>query len=354
MFVYVGAYTEPPQGKAEGIVVYRFDADAGVLHPAQTVPDVANPSFLALDPPRRHLYAVNEVADGHLSAFARDPQTGALTALNRQPSHGAAPCNISLDAAGRYALVANYAGGTLAVLPIAGDGRLEPATSVVRHEGSSINRGRQEGPHPHMVAPTPDDHFVLATDLGTDQIFTYRLDAATGQLAPNARGSATVTAEAGSGPRHFAFAPNGRTVYVVNEIASTLTVYAYDGERGSLHPRQTVSTLPDGFAGKNTGAHVAVAPDGRFVYGSNRGHDSIAVWAVDVASGDLTLVGHEPTRGRSPRHFALDPTGAWLLAANQESDTVVAFRRDADSGLLAATGQVTRTPSPVAILFALA
>jgi 6-phosphogluconolactonase len=318
----------------------------------QTVTGVPNPSFLALDAGQDHLYAVNELDEGGVSAFARDPRTGELRALNRQASHGAAPCYVGLDSSGRFALVANYYGGTVTVLPIAEDGSLDPASSVIRHEGTSVNPSRQDRPHPHMMAPTPDGRYVLATDLGTDQILIYRLDTATGHLVPNESGPAFAATEPGAGPRHFAFAPNGRTVYVINELASTLTVFSYDADRGELRSRQTVSTLPDGFAGESWCAHVAVSPDGRFVYGSNRGHDSITIWAVDDTSGEVTLVGHEPTRGKIPRNFAIDPTGAWLLAANQESDTVVTFRRDPSSGTLAATGEVTPIPSPVAIVFA--
>jgi 6-phosphogluconolactonase len=202
-----------------------------------------------------------------------------------------------------------------------------------------------------MIAPTPDGRFVLATDLGTDEIMVYRLDDQTGRLVPNDRGPARVHAAPGAGPRHFAFAPNGRTLYVINELASTLAVYDYDGERGEIRHRQTVSALPAGFGGRNTGAHVAVSPDGGFVYASNRGHDSIAIWAVDQGSGAVALVGHEPTRGGDPRHFAIDPTGSWLLVGNQHSGTIVTFRRDPASGTLAATDRVTRTPSPVAIVF---
>jgi 6-phosphogluconolactonase len=352
VFVYVGAYTEPSMGHAEGISVFRFDPEAGELSLLQTVSGIASPSFLTIEPKGKYLYSVNERTQGGVTAFARDPVTGELSELNRQPSHGAAPCYVSLDASGRFVLVANYAGDTLTVLPIAGDGRLEHASCIVRHHGSSVNQERQEQPHPHMVAPTPDGRFVLATDLGKDQILTYELDTATGELVPNRRGPQFVSAEPGSGPRHFAFAPNGRTVYVINELASSLTVDDYDNDSGELRPRQTVSSLPAGFAGENTCAHVAVSMDGRFVYGSNRGHDSIAIWSVDPATGEVGLLGHEPTRGRTPRNFAIDPTGAWLLAANQDSDTIVTFRRDSESGNLAATDHVTDTPSPVAILFA--
>jgi 6-phosphogluconolactonase len=351
VFVYVGTFTEPPHGTAEGIYVYRFDADSGALSHAQTVSGVASPAFLTLGSDQRFLYAVNEVADGAVTAFARDQRTGELRALNSQSAHGASPCYISLDASGRYALVANYNGETVTVLPIAGDGRLEPATSVVRHQGSSVNPRRQERPHPHMIAPAPGGGLVLATDLGTDRVMIYRLDATSGLLEPNQPGPAFARTEPGAGPRHFAFAPNGRTLYVINELASTLTVFDYDGESGALQARQTVSTLPDDFEGASWCAHVALAPDGRFVYGSNRGHDSITIWAIDEDSGEVTLVGHESTRGKTPRNFAIDPTGSWFLAANQDTHTVVTFRRDPVSGRLEATGQVAEIPSPVALVF---
>jgi 6-phosphogluconolactonase len=352
VFVYVGTFTEPPHGTAEGIYVYRFDAKTGALSHVQTVAGIANPAFLVLDSEQRHLYAVNELPDGEVTAFARDPRTGELRALNSQSAHGASPCYISLDASERYALVANYNGETVTVLPIAEDGRLGAATSVVRHQGSSVDPRRQDRPHPHMIAPVPGGRFVLATDLGTDRVMIYRLDTTTGRLEPNQSGPAFAEAEPGSGPRHFAFAPNGRTLYVINELASTLTVFDGDDETGSLQARQTVSTLPDDFDGESWCAHVAVAPDGRFVYGSNRGHDSITIWAIDEASGEVTPVGHEPTRGKTPRNFALDPTGSWLLAANQDTHTVVTFRRDPVTGRLEATGQIAEIPSPVALVFA--
>jgi 6-phosphogluconolactonase len=354
MFVYVGTFTERPFGRAEGIYVCRFDPETGALELVQTVSGVPDPAYLALSADQRYLYAANHLDEGAVSAFARDPRSGELRFLNRQLAHGAAPCYVSLDPSGRYALVANYNGGTVAALPIAADGSLEPATSVVRHEGSSVNPRRQEGPHPHMIAPTPDGRFILATDLGADRIVVYQLETATGRLLPNERGAAFAAANPGAGPRHFAFSPNGRTLYVINELDSTLTVFDYDVGRGEFRARQTVSSLPDGFTGENWCAHVAVAPDGRFVYGSNRGHDSIAIWRVDEATGEVTPVGHESTRGQTPRNFALDPTGSWLLAANQDSDTIVTFQRDRETGALAATAAAVQIPSPVAIVFATA
>jgi len=353
MFVYVGAYTEPPLGSADGIAVFRFDSETGALHPVQTLPEVVNPSWLTLDGREQILFAVNEEDEGRVSAFTRDATTGTLRQLNDQLAHGAAACYVSLDSSGRYVLVANYSGGTIAVLPVAADGRLDAATCVIHHQGSSI-RPEQEGPHPHMIRPSPDGRFVLVTDLGTDQVLVYQLDTSTGQLTPNEQGMAVVSEHLGAGPRHFAFAPSGRTVYVINELDSTVTVHDYTPERGELQARQVVSTLPEGVDGPaigNSCAHIAVSPDGRFVYGSNRGHDSIAIWEVADGNGELRPVGHESTRGKTPRNFSLDPTGTWLLVANQESDTIVPFRRDADSGRLTATGPVTQTLSPVAVLF---
>jgi 6-phosphogluconolactonase len=350
MFVYVGAYTESPAGSADGISVYRFDPQTGALSVIQVAPGSPNPSFVALSPDRRHLYVVSELDVGGVRSFVRNPVTGELSALNHQPSHGSSPCYISVDPTGRYALVANYGDGVVTALPIAADGHVQPATSVVQQEGSSVVAGRQDGPHAHMIRVTPDGRYVLATDLGADRIFVYRLDLESGLLESNDAGPASAASSPGTGPRHFAFAPDGRSLYAINELASSLTAWAWDAEWGSLSQIETVSMLPEGFAGDNSGAEVVVSPDGRFVYASNRGHDSIAIFA---AGGDgLTLVGHEPTQGKSPRGFNLDPTGSWLLVANQRSDSIVIFRRDTDTGLLSATDQVVHSPTPVAIVFA--
>lgn len=347
MFVYVGSYTEAPLGFGEGIAVFRFDPESGALAPVQTVTGVQNPSFLAINAAGTGLFAVNEVERGEVSAFLRDPATGQLTALNRQLTHGSSPCFISLALNGKFALVANYGGANVTVLQIARVGRLDPAKSVAEHKGSSISPSRQAGPHPHMIAPTPDGQYVLATDLGTDEIVVYTLDEFSGEL----QRADAVAAEPGSGPRHFAFSPDGRTLYVINELNSTLTAYDYNAIVGRFTARQTVPALPAGWIGASTCAHVAVSPDGRFVYGSNRGHDSIVIWAVDGASGELSVVGHEPTLGKEPRNFCLDPSGAWLLVANQHTGSIVSFRRDAETGRLTASGQVANVPTPVCVVF---
>ena len=350
-FVYVGTFTGP--GWAEGISVFRMDPAAGALAHEQTVAGVENPSFLALHPTQRFLYAVSEMSDaerrsgGSVVAFAIDLATGHLTILNRQPSGGAGPCHVSVDPAGRYALVANYGSGHVAALPIQHDGRLGAPTDVVEHTGRGPIPRRQEGPHAHFIATAPAGTFVLATDLGIDRVMVYRLDAAAGKLVPNDLPFAQE--RSGAGPRHLAFHPSARFVYVLNEIDSTLSAFAYDAARGALRIVQTASTLPADFTGPNSTAQVVVHPTGRFAYASNRGHDSIVIFAIDQDTGRLTYVGHEPTRGRTPRNFNVDPTGTFLLAANQNSNTIVTFRIDHQTGRLAAAGPVAETPAPVCI-----
>jgi 6-phosphogluconolactonase len=355
MFVYVGTYTDQPLGRAEGIGIFRFDPESGALSPVDTLAGVSNPSFLALAGDgetlyagERFLYAVNERRDGMVSAFTRDAGSGALTYLNSQSSAGADPCFVSVDASGRFVLTANYSSGTVAVFPISDDGSLEPASSVVQHEGSSVNEKRQAGPHAHMIAPAPEGRFILASDLGTDHVEVYELNGASGTLL----NVGSIALAPGAGPRHFAFGRDGSTLYVLNELDSTLSVFDWNGESGQATHRQTAPTLPNDFDGESTCAHVVVSPDGRFVYGSNRGHDSIAIWSVDAASGEISLVGHESTRGKEPRNFAIDPSGRWLLAANQHSDTIVTFERDMERGTLKPTRSEISTPTPVCIVFA--
>jgi 6-phosphogluconolactonase len=348
--VYVGTYTD---GESRGI--YRFAVDP--VSGEATTPALAaasdSPSFLALHPGGRFVYAVNETDDfggestGAVSAFAIDPASGDLRLLNQEPSMGAHPCHILLDAAGRHVLVANYTGGNVSVLPLAANGRLEAPSAVRAHEGSGPDSRRQERPHAHGLALSPDQRFALVADLGADRVFVHRFDAAAGTLEPSAPPSAA--AEPGSGPRHVVFHPSGSHVYAINEILSTVTVFRYEVS-GTLEPVQTITTLPLGFEGRNSTAELAISPDGRFLYGSNRGHDSLAVFTIDGDSGRLATVGHVSTGGRNPRHFAMDATGRLLLAANQGSDTITVFRVDPDTGLPAAVGEPVRVPKPVCLL----
>ena len=348
--LYVGIYTS---SKSEGIYVYRMDLATGGLRHFDTVKGIVNPSFLAIDPRRRHLYAVNEVGDfrgkpeGAVSAFSIDQQTGGLTVLNQQSSLGSAPCHLTVDKRGKHVLVANYEGGNLAVLPVRPDGSLGAATERVQHQGASVDPQRQQGPHAHCIVLDRANRYAFAVDLGIDKIMIYGFDAARGKLTRNQ--APPVSAKPGAGPRHFTFHPNGRFAYVINELDSTITAFAYQSARGALRPVQTVPTLPGGFSGASTCAEVLVSPSGKYLYGSNRGHDSIVVFAIDGRTGRLRYVQHEPTRGKTPRNFTIDPTGAYLLAANQDSDTIQVFRIDPESGELTATGRVAEAPSPVCL-----
>ncbi|HQE91658.1 MAG TPA: lactonase family protein [Anaerolineae bacterium] len=351
-FVYVGTYTHGSASK--GIYIYRLDRTSGALMPVGVAGAAVNPSFLAVDPQRRYLYAVNETmtfagqAGGGLSAFAIDPQTGALTSLNSRCTHGGAPCHVSVDQTGRFVYVANYMGGNVAVFPVREDGGLEPASDVVQHSGSGVDPRRQEGPHAHSINLDPTNRYAFVADLGIDKVMTYQLDLDHGKLLPHIVPWTAVAA--GAGPRHLAFHPNGKYAYLITEMGSTMMVLAYDAASGTLTPLQTVPALPDDFDGSSTAADIHVAPSGKFLYGSNRGHDSIVIYAIDGATGLLTYVGHTPTQGKTPRNFAMDPTGTYLFAANQDSDTIVAFRVDVETGHLMPTGHVTQVPKPVCVL----
>jgi 6-phosphogluconolactonase len=350
--VYVGTYTG---GESKGIYAWRFDAGLGVATPLGLVAEAANPSFLAADPTNRYLYAASEISsrggkrEGAVSAFAIDSATGKLALLNQVSSRGAGPAFVTVDRAGGNLLVANYGGGSVAVCPIHSDGRLGEATAFVQHTGSSINPQRQREPHAHSINVSPDNRFAIVADLGLDKLLVYRFDAAKGALTPNDPPFAAV--KPGSGPRHFTFHPSGRFAYVINELASTVTAFSYDAARGAFTELQTISTLPKDFAGNSTTAEVQVDPAGRFLYGSNRGHDSIAVFAIDPSKGALTPVEHVPTQGKTPRNFRIDPTGSYLFAANQDSGSVVIFRIDARTGRLAPTGKVLAVASPVCVKF---
>lgn len=349
MQLYIGTYTRPPVGRAQGIYLADFDPETGTIRNALVAADVENPTWITLDPSKRYLVAVNEHENGRVTSFARSLDTGELATINIQLTRGDGPCYVSIHPSGHYAFVANYGSGNLAVLPMNDDGSLEPTSDVIRHEGRGSHEARQEGPHTHMIAPSPGGTLVLATDLGLDQLDLRRLDPETGRLNPVDNG--TVKLHPGAGPRHFAFSPDGRTAYVINELDSTLSVFDFDEEAATMTHRQTVPALPADFQGQSTTAQVVVSPDGRFVYGSNRGHDSVAIWAV-AEDGSLSLTGHVLTGGKTPRNIALDPSGRWLLAANQDSDTIFVFRRDAGTGGLEQAGDPFSVPSPVCLAFA--
>jgi 6-phosphogluconolactonase len=346
VLVYVGTYTN--RG-SEGVYVYRLDSSTGGLKLVGKSPRLNNPSFVALDPKGRCVYAVRESGGpgGAIIALARNPATGELTILNEQPSGGQGPCYVTVDREGKSVLAANYNSGSVALLPVAEDGRLQPASSVIQHEGSSVNPARQKGPHAHSIVLDPANRFAFVPDLGMDKIMIYRLDRAHGKLLLH--DPPFVKCEPGSGPRHFTFHPDGQHAYVIEELSCTVTVFAYDAEAGTLKPLQKISTLPQDFKGTSTCAEVQVHPSGRFLYGSNRGHDSIAVFAIDARTGELRPLGHTPTQGRNPRNFAIDPSGTFLLAANQDGNNIVSFRINQETGELTPTGQVCQVSMPVCI-----
>jgi 6-phosphogluconolactonase len=353
VLVYIGTYTT---GKSKGIYTSRLDAAAGTLSTPQLAGESSNPSFLAVHPTRAFLYSVNEIGNfegktsGAVSAFGVDRDSGALTPLNQQSSVGGGPAHLVVDAAGKNVLVANYGGGSVAVLPIGEDGRLKPSSAFVQHTGSSINPERQKQPHAHSINLDPSNRAAYVADLGLDKVLIYRYDGTKGSLVVNDPPFAAV--KPGAGPRHLAFHPSGRFAYVINELHMTVTVFARDPASGGLTELQTISTLPAGqdvVKGYST-AEVQVHPSGKFLYGSNRGHDSITVFAIDEA-GKLTYLQTEPTQGSTPRGFGIDPSGAYLLAANQRSDSVVVFRIDPKTGRLTATGSRIEVGSPVCVKF---
>jgi 6-phosphogluconolactonase len=354
MRVYIGTYTG---GKSEGIYQMRLDMKSGKLSDPTLAAKVTNPSFLAIDPAGKHLYAVNEVPQfkeqntGAVASFAIDAKTGGLTLLNQQSSKGAGPCHVAVDHAGKDVLVANYGAGNVAVLPIGKDGSLGEATGFNQHEGSSVDPARQKEPHAHSINVDPANRFVLSADLGLDKLLVYRFDADKGTIAPNDPPFGMV--KPGSGPRHFAFDPSGKHVYVISEMGLTVTAFDYDAQRGALKSFQVISTLPAGVTdtkGMST-AEIEAHRSGKFLYGSNRGHDTIVIYTIDPKTGKLTYVGNESTQGKTPRNFAIDPTGTYLLAANQDSSTVVVFRIDQKTGKLTPTGQKVEVPKPVCVTF---
>jgi 6-phosphogluconolactonase len=354
MLVYFGTYTNDA---SKGIYVSRLDLASGALTAPELAVETTSPSFLALHPSRRYLYAANEVRTfegqetGAVSAFAIDAATGRLTTLNQQSSGGSGPAHLVVDRSGQNVLVANYGGGSVAVLPVGTDGRLRPPSAVVQHTGSSVNPKRQSKPYAHSINVDPGNRFAYAADLGIDKVMIYRFDPAAGTLVAN--DPASVSVAPGSGPRHFAFDPTGSHAYVINEMLMTITAFSHDAARGALAEVQTISTLPPGqdVAQGFSTAEVQVHPSGRFVYGSNRGHDSVTVFARDASSGRLTFLQNVPTQGEFPRNFGIDPSGRYLLAANQRSNSVVVFRIDQETGRLTPTGHSVTVGTPVCVTF---
>jgi 6-phosphogluconolactonase len=339
LLMYVGTYTKD---KSKGIYAYHFDPATGKAVSLGLAAETRSPSWLTLSPNHRFLYAANESGDGALSAFSLDRKTGKLTALNTVPSKGKDPCHVSVDKAGKTLYDANYSGGNIISYPLNPDGSIGNNPTLIEHKGSSTTE-RQKGPHPHSVNISPDGRFVLVPDLGLDQVLAYKLD-----LKPSE--PAFTKLKPGTGPRHLAFAPNGKFAYVIGEIGSTVTAFTYDAKNGSMSEIQNVSTLPQGFSGENNDAEVYIHPSGKFLYASNRGHNSIAVFTIDP-KGMLNAVQDVPTEGKIPRSFGIDPTGQWLLAANQDTDNIVTFRIDKSTGKLTPSGQVLDVGAPVCVLF---
>jgi 6-phosphogluconolactonase len=349
--VYIGTYTGP---NSKGIYLADFDTESGKLSNARVAAEVANPSFLAIHPNRKFLYAVSEVSDGKTTtgavvALSINPEDGTLKILNHQSSEGAGPCHLVVDKTGKAVLVANYGGGSIASLPLNDDGTLNKAASAIQHTGSSKDQNRQKEPHAHSINLDPSNRFALVADLGLDKVLVYKFDAATGKLEANDPPFATV--EPGSGPRHLAFNPTGQIAYVINEMASTITAFRFDADKGELKSKETVSTLPkEGFKGEQSTAEVVVHRSGKFAFGSNRGHNSIASYVIQ-ANGDLVLTHHQGKNIKTPRNFAIDPTGKFLLVCNQDSNSIVVFRIDQNDGELTPVGEPFAVPMPVCIRF---
>ncbi len=343
-YLYVGTYTRKT---SEGIYVYKVNTQTGDVSPVSHTRGISNPSFLAISPDNRFLYATGGASGDSTRAFAIDPVSHGLALLNAQPSCGQGAAHLAVDKTGKWVIVGCYTSGSLSVLPVKADGSLGRITQTIQHEGSSIDPERQTKPYVHSITIAPNNKDVFVPDLGTDKIVTYSLDAQTGQLT--AGNPAFTAAIPGSGPRHFTFHPNGRFAYVIQEMSSTITGFTY--KSGALNAFQTVKTLPDDYTGRKWSADIHISPDGRFLYGSNRAHESLAIFSIDQKTGRLTLVGHQPVNGKTPRNFAIDPTGNFVLVANQDSDNITIFKRDKQTGKLTATGKEITVSMPVCLKF---
>jgi 6-phosphogluconolactonase len=350
LWLYIGTYTG---ANSKGIYRFAFDPSSGELTDKALAGEVTSPSFLAIHPSHKYLYSVNETGEfqgkktGGVSAFAIDPRSGDLKLLNQQSSGGGGPCHLVVDKQGKNVLAANYGGGSICALPIGADGKLAEASAFIQHKGTSVDKDRQEAPHAHSINLDAANQFAFVADLGLDKVFVYKFDPSKGTLTAN--DPAAVSIAPGSGPRHFAFHPDGRHAYVINEMKSTITAFDYDRKDGVLKEVQTITTLPEGFKGNTSTAEVVVHPSGKFLYGSNRGHDSIAVFSIDQNSGKLTAGGHQNKDIKTPRNFVIDPTGAYLLVANMDSDSIVVFRIDPKTGNLTPTGTKVEVGKPVCL-----
>jgi len=353
-WVYLGTYTGGKDG-SKGIYKCTFDAATGKLGEPELVAETTNPSFLTISPDRKYLYAVGEISNfggsknvGAVTAFAIEPKTGKLKELNAQPSGGAGPCHVSMDRTGKVVLVANYGGGSCASLPVLNDGKLGEPASVMQHKGTGADKSRQEAPHAHSINIDPSNKFAICADLGLDQLLVYRLDASRGTLTPSEPPFAAVAP--GAGPRHFAFHPTKPMAFVINEMKCTLNSLKFDAAKGTFTILDTASTLPREVGKGDSTAEVVVHPSGKWVYGSNRGHNSIVAFEVNE-EGKLKLIGHQGEGIKTPRNFNIDPTGQWLLVGNQDGGSVVVFKIDPKTGALEKTGTTVKVGSPVCIKF---
>ena len=353
MLLYIGTYTSG-KSTSEGIYIYKFDAETGSLQPYKTVRNVVEPSYLTIDKEGKYLYAVNETEvyegkkSGAVSAFAIDRKTGDLTFMNKQPSLGGAPCYIIVSENGKFVMVANYVGGNVSVFPVETGGKLGASVDLKQQTGTGPNKDRQESAHAHSINLDEKNHFAFACDLGADKIYIYEFDKKTGKLTPNAKQPVYQT-KSGAGPRHFSFHKNGKFAFLINELDSTISSLAFDAKHGTLGEIQTVPTLPTDFKGKNTCADLHIAPNGKFLYGSNRGHDSLVVYRIDDQTGRLEYVENTLTGGNTPRNFTISPNGKFLLAANQNSNSINVFSIDEVSGKLTQTANKAEVPIPVCL-----